>query len=204
MMEMGADDVDDADDNELVNLYDKENLVIEVGKLWPNMDEFRMCFKTYVVNHEFEAKTLWTDRKKFYARCQGYDGGANPCFNTAIKCDHINNNLTESFNNKVKELKDLPVHDMVDQIRIMMMRMWELRRRIADLLQGDKLPAVVQQVVNRSRNLSHLAVEKSSLWGAEVRDTKTSRGMLSTLICINALAKSGNTLGNHVSTPYSL
>ncbi|KAE8807038.1 hypothetical protein D1007_16715 [Hordeum vulgare] len=79
MMEMGADDVDDADDNELVNLYDKENLVIKVGKLWPNMDEFRMCFKTYEVNHEFEAKTLWTDRKKFDARCQGYDGGANPC-----------------------------------------------------------------------------------------------------------------------------
>ncbi|KAE8803706.1 hypothetical protein D1007_20394 [Hordeum vulgare] len=78
MMEMGADDVDDADDNELVNLYDKENPVIEVGKLWPNMDEFRMCFKTYAVNHEFEAKTLWTDRNKFYARCQGYCGGVNP------------------------------------------------------------------------------------------------------------------------------
>ena len=65
-------------------------------------------------------------------------------FNTAIKCDHINNNLAESFNNKVKELKDLPVHDMVDQIRIMLMRLWELRRRIGDCLQGDKLPAVVQ------------------------------------------------------------
>ena len=96
-------------------------------------------------------------------------------FNTAIKCDHINNNLAESFNNKVKELKDLHVHDMVDQIRIMIMRLWELRRRIGDVLQGDKLPAVVQQVVNKSRKLTHLVVEKSSLWGAEVRDTKTGR-----------------------------
>ena len=56
-------------------------------------------------------------------------------FNTAIKCDHINNNLAESFNNKVKGLKDLSVHDMVDQIRIMIMRLWELRRRIGDVLQ---------------------------------------------------------------------
>ena len=96
-------------------------------------------------------------------------------FNTAIKCDHINNNLTESFNNKIKDLKDLPVHDMVDKIRIGMMRTFELRRRIADVLQGDKLPAVVQQVVNRSRNLSHLIVANSSLWGAEVKDTKTGR-----------------------------
>jgi hypothetical protein len=94
-------------------------------------------------------------------------------FNTAIKCDHINNNLAESFNNKVKKLKDLPVHDMVDQIRIMIMRLWELRRRLADVLQGEKLPDVVQQVVNRSRNLAYLCVEKSSLWGAEVGDTKT-------------------------------
>jgi hypothetical protein len=55
-------------------------------------------------------------------------------FNTAIKYDHINNNLTKSFNSKVKELKDLPVHDMVDQIRIMIMRLWELRRRLAHVL----------------------------------------------------------------------
>jgi hypothetical protein len=97
-------------------------------------------------------------------------------FNTAIKCDHINNNLAESFNNRIKDLKDLPVHDMVDQIRIMIMRLWELRARIGDKLQGqDKLPAVVQQVVNRSRGLAHLCVVKSSLHGGEVRDTKTTR-----------------------------
>ena len=57
-------DVDDAHDDELVHVYDKENPVIEVGKLWPNMDNFRMCFKTYAVKHEFEAKTMWTNRKK--------------------------------------------------------------------------------------------------------------------------------------------
>jgi hypothetical protein len=91
-------------------------------------------------------------------------------FNTAIKCDHINNNLAESFNNKVKDLKDLPVHDMVDQIRIMIMRLWDLRGRLGDMLEGDKLPVVVQQVVNKSRNLSHLSVEKSSLFDAEVKD----------------------------------
>ena len=62
---------------------------------------------------------------------------------------------------------------MVDQI--MIMRMWESRRSIGDCLPGDKLPVVVQQVVNRSRNLTHLSVEKSSVLGAEVRDTKTGR-----------------------------
>jgi hypothetical protein len=79
LMEDAADDVDDAHDDELVNVYDKENPVIAVGKLFPNMDEFRMCFKTYAVKHEFDAKTKWTDRKKFYARCRGFDGSVKPC-----------------------------------------------------------------------------------------------------------------------------
>jgi hypothetical protein len=73
LMQDAADEVDDAHDDELVNLYDKENPVIEVGKLFPNMDEFRMCFKTYAVKAEFDAKS------KFYARCKGFDGSANPC-----------------------------------------------------------------------------------------------------------------------------
>jgi hypothetical protein len=38
-----------------------------------------MCFKTYAVKHEFDAKTKWTDRKKFYARCKGFDGSVKPC-----------------------------------------------------------------------------------------------------------------------------
>ncbi|KAE8793488.1 hypothetical protein D1007_31902 [Hordeum vulgare] len=79
LIRMAADDVYDTNDNELVCLYDKENPVIEVGKLWPSMVEFRMSFRTYAVKKEFEAKTMWTDQNKFYARCKGYDGGGNAC-----------------------------------------------------------------------------------------------------------------------------
>jgi hypothetical protein len=79
LMQNVVDDVDDARDDELVNLYDKENHVIEVGRMFPSMDEFRMCFRTYSVRHEFETKTKWTDKKKFYAVCKGFDGGARPC-----------------------------------------------------------------------------------------------------------------------------
>ncbi|KAE8780126.1 hypothetical protein D1007_46804 [Hordeum vulgare] len=80
LMKDGADDLDDAHDEELVHVYDKENPVIRVGKLWPNMDEFRLSFKTYAVRHQFDAKTVWTDRKKFYAKCRGFDGsGRRAC-----------------------------------------------------------------------------------------------------------------------------
>ena len=80
LMKDAADDVDDAHDEELVHVYDKENPVIRVGKLWPNMDEFRLSFKTYALRHQFDAKTVWTDRKKFYAKCRGFDGsGRRAC-----------------------------------------------------------------------------------------------------------------------------
>ncbi|KAE8801784.1 hypothetical protein D1007_22581 [Hordeum vulgare] len=138
LMEDATDDVDDAHDEELVHVYDKENPVIRVGKLWPNMDEFRLSFKTYAVRHQFDAKTVWTDRKKFYAKCRGFDGsGRRAC-------------------------------------------KWYISARLQPD-GSDKLPAVVQQVVNRSRGLTHLSVEKSSLWGAEVRDNKTgSRHVVNT------------------------
>jgi hypothetical protein len=61
------------------DVYDKENPVIEVGRLFPSMHEFRMCFRTYSVKHGIETKRMWTDKKKFYARCVGFDGGDKPC-----------------------------------------------------------------------------------------------------------------------------
>jgi hypothetical protein len=107
-------------------------------------------------------------------------------FNTAIKCDHINNNLVESFNNKVKSLKDLHVYEMVDQIRIMILRLWEFRRRICDV---PNLPAVVPQVVNMSRNLAYLTVEKSSLICGvlKLEIPKLEGVMLLTLKCMNVV-----------------
>ncbi|KAE8767086.1 hypothetical protein D1007_61597 [Hordeum vulgare] len=79
LIEEAVDDVDDAHDDEVVHVYDKENPIIEMGKLFPSMDEFRMCFQTYVVKHEFDAKTVGPDRKKFYVRCRGFDGSVKPC-----------------------------------------------------------------------------------------------------------------------------
>jgi hypothetical protein len=143
----------------------------EFGRMWPAARAYTKQTHSYHLGKIMTACPEFGTWLNTYHSLLWYRAD----FNTAIKCDHINNNLAESFNNRVKELKDLPVHDLVDQIRLLMMRLWELRSRIGALLQGDKLPAVVQQVVNRSRKLSHLSVDKASLWGAEVRDTKSTK-----------------------------
>src|SRR4051812_13715812 len=88
-MENVVEDVDDAHDDELVTVYDKENLVIALGKFFPNIVDFRMCFKTYYsIKKEFDVKIKCTD-KKFYAMCRDFDGGANPCkWYMSGRCQH--------------------------------------------------------------------------------------------------------------------
>jgi hypothetical protein len=58
-----ADDVDNRHDDELVTVYDKENHVIALGNLFPNIGEFMICFKTFAIK-KFDTNTKWTYKKK--------------------------------------------------------------------------------------------------------------------------------------------
>jgi hypothetical protein len=107
--------------------------------LWPAARSYTKSTHTYHVGKIKEEDCTFAPWMDQYHSLLWYRTG----FNTDIKCDHINNNLAESFNNRINDLKELPVHDMVDQIRIIIIKLWQLRRSLADLLQGDKLPAVV-------------------------------------------------------------
>jgi hypothetical protein len=91
-------------------------------------------------------------------------------FDPDIKCDYINNNLAECFNNWVKDHKDLPVVQLADKIRELIMVFWEKRRRIGGKLCGTILPAIVHQLNIRSRGLGHLKVVNAGNGHAEVFD----------------------------------
>uniref|UniRef100_A0A453A7R6 Uncharacterized protein n=1 Tax=Aegilops tauschii subsp. strangulata TaxID=200361 RepID=A0A453A7R6_AEGTS len=53
-------------------------------------------------------------------------------FNPDIKCDYINNNLAECFNYWVREIKDLPIVQLADKIREMIMDLFRKRRMIGE------------------------------------------------------------------------
>lgn len=97
-------------------------------------------------------------------------------FNTEIKCDYITNNLAECFNNWIRDFKDLPVVDLADKMREMIMVLWDKRRRIGERLHGRILPAVMHQLRARTRGLAHLRVVKASLHSAEVWDNSIDHG----------------------------
>lgn len=73
-----------------------------------------------------------------------------------VKCDYVNNNLLESFNNWVKKIKDLPLVDLINMLRRMTMDLWDKRRRIASKLSATILPTIVKQLKAKTRGLDQI------------------------------------------------
>jgi hypothetical protein len=91
-------------------------------------------------------------------------------FNTAIKCDYITNNIAEVFNNWIKDYKDLPVCELADKIRCLVMELFFRRKRIRDKLGGKILPIVINLLKARTRGLGHLSIQKGDYYHAEICD----------------------------------
>lgn len=92
-------------------------------------------------------------------------------FNPDIKCDSITNNLAETFNSWIRDIKDLPIVQLVDKLREKVMVLLKKRRAIGARLKGKILPAIIQELNVRSRGLGHLKTRASGDWSAEVKDT---------------------------------
>jgi phenolic acid decarboxylase len=90
-------------------------------------------------------------------------------FNQAIKCDYITNNIAEVFNNWIKDYKDLPVCELVDKIRVMLMELFFRRRRIGENLNTKILPSVTNLLNAKTRGLGQLSLAKGDHYCAEVQ-----------------------------------
>ncbi|CAA0839026.1 Unknown protein [Striga hermonthica] len=91
-------------------------------------------------------------------------------FNLAIKCDYVTNNVAEVFNKWIKVIKDLPVCELADKLREMIMVLWHKRRKIGQRLQGKILPAIIHILKAQTRGLSHLNVVQGDNYAAQVVD----------------------------------
>lgn len=99
-------------------------------------------------------KLIWS-RSKFSKKC---------------KVDYVNNNISECFNNWIKDYKDLPVVDLMDKIREKIMEKIATRQDIANRLEGHILPSVLHELNMKSRGLNY-DFSKSGLLAAEISGT---------------------------------
>jgi SWIM zinc finger len=79
-------------------------------------------------------------------------------FSELSKVHYVNNNLSESFNSWIKEIKGLHVVDLLDQIRQMLMHKFNLRRTVGDKHDCLILPNIAKRLNVASRNFSNVKV----------------------------------------------
>ena len=80
-------------------------------------------------------------------------------FNPEIKCDYITSNIAESFNNRIRDIKDLPVAYLADKFREMIMVPWNKRKAIAyKLPEGRILLTVMVQLRTNTRVHTYLLI----------------------------------------------
>jgi len=168
-----------------------KGLMGAVNRVFPNTEKrecFRHLMQNYIKHHagsEYMYPAAMAYRKEIYEHHIAplravpviarylekdhpflwYRSGYNP----AIKCDYLTNNIAEVFNNWIKDYKDLPVCDLAEKIREMIMVLFH-RRRIGKKYPGKILPLVIHRLKAQTRGLGHLSIVKCDDYVAEVGD----------------------------------
>jgi len=88
-------------------------------------------------------------------------------FSKECKVDYVNNNISESFNNWIKDDKDLLAADLMDKIREKIMEKIYIRQVIANRMERCILPSVLHELNMKSRGL-HYEIQKSGAMSGEI------------------------------------
>ena len=63
--------VDDFIPEENRPMYDKDHPTMNLGDMFPSMDEFRMAVRQYAINKEFDMDIVRSEPKRFVGKCKG-------------------------------------------------------------------------------------------------------------------------------------
>lgn len=130
------------------------------GRLWPAARAYR------TEEYQHHMKKVFEASEKVYPYLRDYHNLLNP----EIKSDYINNNLAKCFNNWVRDIKDLPIVQLADKIRDMIMELFRKRRMIGERFEGITLQFVIHQLNAKTRGLGHLKAKASADFSGEVRN----------------------------------
>ncbi|XP_010534667.1 PREDICTED: uncharacterized protein LOC104810169 [Tarenaya hassleriana] len=190
-------DLDLGEGQNLTILSDKQKGLMNTIESELPLVEHRMCTRHVFVNwkkqfKDLELKLLFWKAAKSYLESEfhqyvrdirvynplAYDGfmRAKPkkwCrafFNPETKCHDVNNNLSESFNESIKEARSLPMIDMLEEIRRSIIRRISRRATQAERCKTDFPPRILK-VLEKSREKSrHCNIIRSGYGKYEVAE----------------------------------
>ncbi|WVZ72240.1 hypothetical protein U9M48_020734 [Paspalum notatum var. saurae] len=111
---------------------------------------------------------------------------ARSMFSHISKCDYCTNNIAKTFNCWVRNEKSLPVIDLLDKIRQMIMERFCTRAYIAAKLIGKILPHVMKGLHDKSRNLK-FSITKFTV-DLEKKECSCRYWQMTGLPCVHAIA----------------
>ncbi|KAJ9545468.1 hypothetical protein OSB04_025175 [Centaurea solstitialis] len=173
----------------------QKGLGVAMMNVYPNV-EHRECIRHLYSNFkkhfhgEFFSKKLWGAAKTY--RLTEYDRllkeigdvrqdaitylnenhnkiWSRSKFGMTSKCDYITNNISETFNSWIGELRYQPVLDLLDAIREKIMKRFDKKRRVVKNWNGSLVPIARNYLNSISKNLGEYEVCRSSNTQAEVK-----------------------------------
>jgi hypothetical protein len=97
-----------------------------VGHMWPAA----RAYDKYVYECHMAAVYAGNPEAKKWLEAYHKLKWQRSYFDSEIKCDYVTSNVAESFNNWIKDIKDLPVVELVDKIREKIMVLFFKRKKM--------------------------------------------------------------------------
>ena len=107
-----------------------------VGKLWEATNTYSVSMHDKLLNDIANVRKdaisyLNENHKKLWSKSK---------FGTLVKCDYNNNNISETFNSWVGEIRYKPVLDLLDAIRVKLMERFDKKRSKVKKWKGPLVP----------------------------------------------------------------
>ncbi|CAN1262191.1 hypothetical protein LINPERPRIM_LOCUS11182 [Linum perenne] len=90
-------------------------------------------------------------------------------FSTDVKCDSVDNNMSESFNSLILEARHKPIFSMLEDIRIMCMEQIAAKRLLAMEWKGAYCPKILRKLAGRAKMSRYCHIIGNGKDGYEVR-----------------------------------
>ncbi|CAN1785424.1 hypothetical protein LINPERHAP1_LOCUS16869 [Linum perenne] len=94
---------------------------------------------------------------------------ARAFFSTDIKCDSVDNNMSESFNSLILEARHKPIYSMLEDIRTMCLEMISVKRGLANKWRSSNCPKILKKLAKNAAKSRFCHILSNGKDGYEVR-----------------------------------
>ncbi|XP_026451216.1 uncharacterized protein LOC113351450 [Papaver somniferum] len=151
-------------------ISDKQKGISEACDKYLCLDEHRLCFSSmtkyyldtwHTFDEEFQEQHMdklfsEDDKDALYLLDQKPECWSRSHFSNDSKCEHINNNFSESFNNMAKPFRDNPIITLEQMYASLVMGLFFKRRNECEKWQDGQIVPKAMKLITKMHDLNHL------------------------------------------------